>query len=142
MKFEMKIILSALSILLLVANIAKAQTGPTMKFDKTEIDYGNIVQGSDGIKVFRFTNTGTEPLIIKNARGSCGCTVPKWPGEPIKPGQTATIEVKYDASKLGSFSKTVTVETNEAVGKHVLTIKGNVYEKKFESTSPNSSGRG
>ncbi len=142
MKFEMKIILSFLPILLMIVNSTKAQTGPAMTFDKLEIDYGNIVQGSDGVKVFKFKNTGTEPLIIKNARGSCGCTVPKWPGEPIKPGQTATIEVKYDSNRLGNFIKTITVETNEAAGKHTLTIKGNVYEKKFENTSTNSSGRG
>ena len=79
-------------------------------------------------------------MILKNARGSCGCTVPKWPSEPIKPGQTASIEVKYDSNRLGSFSKTVTVETNEEVGKHVLTIKGNIYEKKFENASNTNPG--
>ncbi len=136
----MKIVLSSLSMLLLVVNIAKAQTGPAMTFEKMEIDYGNVVQGGDGVRIFKFKNTGTEPLIIKNARGSCGCTVPKWPNEPIKPGQSATIEVKYDSSRLGSFTKTVTVETNESIGKQVLTIKGNIYEKKFENTANQNSG--
>lgn len=136
----MKKVFSILFLLALAAGAAKAQNGPVMTFEKTEIDYGNVVQASDGVRIFKFKNTGTEPLIIKNARGSCGCTVPKWPSEPIKPGQTASIEVKYDSNRLGSFSKTVTVETNEEVGKHVLTIKGNIYEKKFDNVSNNNPG--
>ena len=136
----MKKVFSILILLALVAGAAKAQNGPVMTFEKTEIDYGNVVQAGDGVRIFKFKNTGTEPLIIKNARGSCGCTVPKWPSEPIKPGQTASIEVKYDSNRLGSFSKTVTVETNEEVGKHVLTIKGNIYEKKFDNVSNNNPG--
>lgn len=136
----MKKVFSFLFLLALVAGAAKAQNGPMMTFEKTEIDYGNVVQAGDGVRIFKFKNTGTEPLIIKNARGSCGCTVPKWPSEPIKPGQSASIEVKYDSNRLGSFSKTVTVETNEEVGKHVLTIKGNIYEKKFENASNNNPG--
>lgn len=123
------------------AGIVKAQNGPVMTFEKTEVDYGNVPQGGDGLRTFKFKNTGTEPLVIKNARGSCGCTVPKWPSEPIKPGQTATIEVKYATDRLGNFTKTVTVETNEAVDKHVLTIKGNIYEKKFEQAINNASNK-
>ena len=126
--------------LLFVVNIVKGQTGPAMTFEKMEIDYGNVAQGGDGVRVFKFKNMGTEPLIIKNARGSCGCTVPKWPNEPIKPGQSATIEVKYDSSRLGSFTKTITVETNESIGKQVLTIKGNIYEKKFDTNANQNSG--
>ncbi len=136
----MKKVFSFLFLLALAAGAAKAQNGPVMTFEKTEIDYGNVVQAGDGVRIFKFKNTGTEPLIIKNARGSCGCTVPKWPSEPIKPGQSASIEVKYDSNRLGSFSKTVTVETNEEVGKHVLTIKGNIYEKKFENASNTNPG--
>lgn len=136
----MKKLFPILFLLALGAGAAKAQNGPVMTFEKTEIDYGNVVQAGDGVRIFKFKNTGTEPLIIKNARGSCGCTVPKWPSEPIKPGQTASIEVKYDSNRLGSFSKTVTVETNEEVGKHVLTIKGNIYEKKFDNVSNNNPG--
>ena len=126
--------------LLFLVNIVKGQTGSAMTFEKMEIDYGNVVQGGDGVRVFKFKNTGTEPLSIKNARGSCGCTVPKWPNEPIKPGQSATIEVKYDSSRLGSFTKTITVETNESTGKQLLTIKGNIYEKKFDTNGNQNSG--
>ena len=72
-------------------------------------------------------------MIIKNAQVTCGCTVPKLPNEPIKPGHSASIEVKYATDRLGSFTKTVSVETNETTVKHVLTIKGNVYEGKFNN---------
>ncbi|RME41677.1 MAG: DUF1573 domain-containing protein [Deltaproteobacteria bacterium] len=100
--------------------------GPVMTFETTEIDYGTIEKGSDPLRVFKFKNTGTEPLVIKNARGSCGCTVPKWPKEPIMPGEEGVIEVRYDTNRIGPFTKTVTLTTNEAVERHVLRIKGKV----------------
>lgn len=137
----MKKFIFTFTLMALMAGFVKAQNGPVMTFEKIEIDYGNIPQNGDGLRTFKFKNTGTEPLIIKNARGSCGCTVPKWPNEPIKPGQTASIEVKYATDRLGTFTKTITVETNEAVEKHVLTIKGNVYEKKFENAINNSTNK-
>ncbi len=100
--------------------------GPVMTFETTEIDYGTIEKGSDPLRVFKFKNTGTEPLVIKNARGSCGCTVPKWPKEPIMPGEEGIIEVRYDTNRIGPFTKTVTITTNEAVERHILRIKGKV----------------
>jgi Protein of unknown function (DUF1573) len=137
----MKKVLATLVLLASIAVITKAQNGPVLSFEKTEIDYGNVVQNSDGVRIFKFKNTGTEPLVIKNATGSCGCTVPKWPSEPIKPGQTAVIEVKYATDRLGPFNKNVKVETNEPSGtSHTIKIKGNVYEKKFEATMNHSSG--
>ncbi|RMF22048.1 MAG: DUF1573 domain-containing protein [Bacteroidetes bacterium] len=104
-------------------------TGPVMTFENTEIDYGEIEQNSDPYRYFRFTNTGTEPLIIKNAKGSCGCTVPTWPKEPILPGEAGEIKVRYDTKRIGPFTKTVTIYTNEAVERHVLKIKGKVNPK-------------
>ncbi len=100
--------------------------GPVMSFETTEIDYGTIEKGSDPLRVFKFKNTGTEPLVIKNARGSCGCTVPKWPKEPIMPGEEGEIEVRYDTNRIGPFTKTVTITTNEPTGRHILRIKGKV----------------
>ena len=135
----MKNIIFTLTLIAAFTGMVKAQGGPVMTFEKNEIDYGNVPQGGDGLRLFKFKNTGTSPLVIKNATGSCGCTVPKWPVEPIQPGQVATIEVKYATDRLGGFTKNVTVETNEANSKHVLTIKGNIYEKKFENAAPNSS---
>ncbi len=105
---------------------APTTTGPAATFEKTEMDYGKIKQGSEPLRVFTFKNTGTEPLIISNAAGSCGCTVPTFPKEPIGPGQTSKIEVRYDTQRLGGFQKTVTLTTNEANPTRVLTIKGEV----------------
>ena len=77
--------------------------GPTLEMDKTVHDYGEIKQNADGNCSFKFTNTGDAPLIISNAKGSCGCTVPVWPKEPIAPGETSEIKVKYD-TKLSCWS--------------------------------------
>lgn len=100
--------------------------GPAMEFETTEIDYGTIAQNSDPLRVFKFTNTGDAPLVIKAAKGSCGCTVPAYPKQPILPGESATIDVRYDTKRIGAFTKTVTLTTNEADEKHVLRIKGQV----------------
>lgn len=117
-----------------------SQNNPIMSFEKSEIDYGNILQGSDGTRFFKFKNTGNQTLIIKQATGSCGCTVPKWPSEPIKAGQSGIIEVRYESSRLGFFSKTVTVETNELSGGHKLSIKGNVLDKNASQIITQQSG--
>lgn len=89
----MKQVLSILAFVVLgafYANHASAQatSGPSMSFDVTTVDYGTIEKGSDKVRIFKFTNTGTEPLIIKAAKGSCGCTVPTYPKEPIMPGES------------------------------------------------------
>lgn len=102
------------------------EAGPVMEFETTEIDYGTIAQNSDPLRVFKFTNTGDAPLVIKAAKGSCGCTVPAYPKQPILPGESATIDVRYDTKRIGDFTKTVTLTTNEADEKHVLRIKGKV----------------
>ncbi len=117
---------------------ADATTGPSMKFETIEIDYGTIDQGSDGVRKFMFTNTGTEPLVVKNARGSCGCTVPTWPKEPVMPGETASIDVRYDTNRVGKFTKTVTLTTNETIGTRMLTIKGDILKKDAEQPVPAS----
>ena len=136
----MKKVLSILTMLALIAVVAKAQKvgGPVMTFEKTEIDYGTIAQGSDPLRKFKFKNTGTEPLVIQNARGSCGCTVPNYKKEPVMPGETAEIEVRYDTQREGAFTKTVTIETNESETARVLTIKGEVIPKKAEAGVPAS----
>ena len=100
--------------------------GAQIEFESETIDYGTIEHNSDGVRQFRFTNTGTEPLVIKSAKGSCGCTVPTWPKEPINPGESGEIEVKYATNRVGSFRKTVTLTTNVEGASKVLTVKGNV----------------
>jgi hypothetical protein len=114
----------------------KSASGPVMTFDKTDMDYGTIAQGADPLRKFKFKNTGTEPLVIKNARGSCGCTVPAYKKEPVMPGETSEIEVRYDTQRVGPFTKTVTIETNEGDQPRVLTIHGTVNEKPAEAGVP------
>jgi hypothetical protein len=151
----MKRILSAFAFAALVSTFATAQQavapatatpaveaapakigGPVMTFEKSEIDYGTIAQGADPLRRFKFKNTGTEPLVIKNARGSCGCTVPSFKKEPIAPGETSEIEVRYDTQRVGDFSKSITIETNEGEQPRVLMIKGKVNEKVAEAGVP------
>lgn len=90
------------------------------------LDYGTIEYDSDGTREFKFKNTGKEPLIIYSATGSCGCTVPTAPKEPIKPGETGIIKVHYDTKRVGSFEKTVTVASNGKTASKTLKIKGTV----------------
>lgn len=99
-------------------------------FETDVVDYGTIEQGADGLREFKFKNTGKEPLIISNATGSCGCTVPTWPKEPIKPGESSSIKVKYDTKRLGAINKSVTITSNATEATKVLRIKGNVIAPK------------
>ena len=119
---------------------AQTSNGPVMTFDVTTIDYGTIDKGSDPLRKFKFTNTGNEPLIIKTAKGSCGCTVPTYPQEPIMPGETKTIDVSYDTNRPGVFTKTVTLTTNETPESHTLTIKGEVIVPPAQESVPASNG--
>lgn len=101
--------------------------GAGMVFVTETIDYGTVAHNSDGRREFVFTNNGNKPLIITNAQGSCGCTVPTYPKEPIAPGKKGVIGVKYDTSRGGqAFTKTVTLTTNATIPNKTLTIKGNV----------------
>lgn len=109
---------------------------PTIDFETKVIDYGTIEKGADGQREFHFTNNGKEPLIITNARGSCGCTVPSWPREPIAPGESGVIKVKYDTQRVGPINKSVTVNTNSSTPVTTLRIKGKVLAKKQVKTSP------
>lgn len=109
-----------------VTKAAKVE-GAGMVFENEVIDYGTIAQNAEGKRQFIFTNNGNKPLIITNAVGSCGCTVPTTPKEPIAPGQKGIIGVKYDTNRVGSFTKTVTVTSNAAgQATKTLTIKGTI----------------
>jgi len=102
--------------------------GPVMTLESMVVDYGTIEQHSEPLRVLKFTNTGTAPLIIKSARGSCGCTVPKFAKEPIMPGEESEIEIRYATNRLGKFSKTVTLTTNEEGDSRVIKVQGHVNE--------------
>ncbi|CAN5253424.1 hypothetical protein BH09BAC5_BH09BAC5_06150 [soil metagenome] len=106
-----------------------APDAPVITFESTEINFGNVTQGSEAIRVFTFTNTGKSPLIISSIRGACGCTTfpESWPKDPIPPGGTATFKVKYDTSiRVGMFDKKITVLSNASNGTVEVKIKGNV----------------
>jgi len=111
------------------ADVIPEPTGPktTIEFAEMEHDFGTIEQNTKNPKTFTFTNTGTEPLIIANAKGSCGCTVPQYPREPIAPGETGEIEVVYSpGSQKNQQTKTVTITANTEPATTVIRIKANV----------------
>lgn len=123
-------------------NHGAAQAAPVVtsladiKLDKLTHDYGNIKQGDNGECEFKFTNNGKEPLVITNCMGSCGCTVPQCPKDPILPGKSGLIKVKYDTQRVGGIYKTVTVNSNAKSGVITLSIKGNVEAKPVEEAFP------
>lgn len=103
----------------------------TMDFRDTVYDFGTINEGEVVTHDFEFTNNGKHPLIISNAAGSCGCTVAEFPKEPVPPGKSAIIGVKFSsASKYGHQEKIVSLTTNSGRGTHMLFIKGEVKEVK------------
>lgn len=101
-------------------------------------DFGTLKQGSDCAVDFKFKNSGKEPLIITNAQPSCGCTVPVWPKEPIKPGESGVIKIKYDSNRVGPFEKTVTVTSNAKTQQKIIRIKGKIEAKPVEETFPSN----
>src|SRR5258708_39001771 len=97
------------------------------KFEEEEFNFKDIKQGDVVNHDFAFTNTGKEPLVIADAKGSCGCTVPTWPKEPIAAGAKAVIKVTFNsAGKMGMQDKTVTLTSNGKENPIVLHLKGNV----------------
>jgi archaellum component FlaG (FlaF/FlaG flagellin family) len=106
-------------------------------FDKEVHDFGTIEYGGNGTYEFKFKNTGKEPLIISNAKGSCGCTVPTYPKDiPIKAGESNMIKVTYDTKRAGAFTKTVTINSNAKTAEKVITIKGTVNAAPVEEPFP------
>jgi len=95
-------------------------------FEKVIHDFGNIKVGSDGTCVFKFKNEGTIPLVISKVAASCGCTTPSWTREPVLPGISGEIKVKYDTNRMGTFTKTITVVSNAETSSVLLKITGNV----------------
>ncbi|MEX0966342.1 MAG: DUF1573 domain-containing protein [Bacteroidia bacterium] len=126
--------LPLLMLMLLAAPLAMAQSQSNasgkaeITFENDAIDYGSIEQNANGEREFQFKNTGSQPLIITGCNGSCGCTVPECPKEPIKPGESGVIKVKYDTNRLGRFSKTITVNSNASEPARLLRISGEVLE--------------
>ena len=108
---------------------AKSVDGPIMDLESLTLDYGTIEKNSDPFRTVKFTNTGNAPLIIKSARGNCGCTVPTWPREAIAPGETKEIKVRYSTNRVGGIHKKVTLVTNEKENnKHIIKLAGTVLK--------------
>ena len=102
---------------------------PVMQFEKREHDFGNIIAGTPQETIFTFTNTGEAPLIITDAQTTCGCTVPEWPKNPIAPGETGELLVKFNGSGKNQVTKQITLIANTAAGKEILRIKAFVESK-------------
>jgi hypothetical protein len=134
---------AALALLLCFSTGAFAQTpvdpasppteGPMIKFEEETHDFGDLMQGGDASYVFKFTNNGTADLLISAAKGSCGCTVPKWSTDAVPPGGEGEIRVQYDSNRVGGINKSVTVTSN-AVNEpnKTIFIKGNISPKPAE----------
>lgn len=118
------------------ADATETTDGPVMTFESMVVDYGDIEQNSERKRTLKFTNTGTEPLVISNARGSCGCTVPTWPKEPVMPGETSELVITYDTKRLGKINKTVTLTTNEGGNPHVIKVVGTIHKPAAEEGVP------
>ena len=132
-----------LSILFLAAGVSvnaqqvQLQDGPQITIDKDVHDYGEIEKGADPYCEFVITNTGNEPLLITNAKGSCGCTVPEWEKEPIMPGESSIMKVKYDTKRVGPINKSVTITSNAVDSPtKVIRIRGKVNPPAADATSP------
>lgn len=103
-----------------------AQVGdyPVMSFEQEEHDFGNIKRGTNVEHVFKFTNTGKAPLVITSATSSCGCTAPDAPlNDPIAPGESREMTVKFDGSGQGQTTKTVNINANTENGTEKIRIK-------------------
>jgi Protein of unknown function (DUF1573) len=113
-------------------NQPEIPTGPTttIKYDNDKHEFGIVDEGEVVKHIFKFTNTGNEPLLITNAKGSCGCTVPTWPHEPVPPGGSGEIKVEFNTKgKPGNQSKRVTVTANTVPTETYLEVAGEVKGK-------------
>jgi hypothetical protein len=111
---------------------------PEMKFETEILDYGTIDYDANGIREFKFMNVGKSPLTISSVTGECGCTAttidgkPGWPQEPILPGKSGVIKVKYDTKREGRFDKNVTISSNAKLATIKVRIKGEIKAKPIE----------
>lgn len=109
---------------------AENTNAPVIAFESEVYDYGKVPLNGDGNCIFRFTNNGKEPLILSNVRASCGCTVPSWPREPIAPGESGEINVRYTTmSRAHTINKSITVQSNASNANVVLRLRGEVVDE-------------
>ena len=129
----MKKILFIVCVLAVNFNLFSQDKTAKINFLTTEIDYGIIEKGSNGVRDFIFTNDGDSPLIITNVKSTCGCTIPKKPNKPILPGETEKIQVKYDTNRVGFIRKSIVVSSNAETPTVILKISGKVTNKSIEN---------
>jgi hypothetical protein len=113
--------------------------GPTtvMSFEETSFDFGSVNEGEKVAHVYSFKNTGDEPLILSNAKGSCGCTVPVWPREPIAPGEAGEIKVEFNSKgKKGKRNQKVTITANTNPPQTFIYLKGEVIPEDGGAEQP------
>jgi hypothetical protein len=103
-----------------------SSSAQVLSWDNKSIDLGTIHQNQPVEVVYRFTNTGSQPIIITDVKTSCGCTAAKHADEPVKPGESSEITVTYNAKAIGTFNKTITVTTTAAAEPNVLQLSGEV----------------
>ena len=110
-------------------SVAPISNDPCIFLEKETVDYGVIEKGADGVRTFKVTNKGAQPLLLTNCSGSCGCTVPTCPREPILPGKSAEIQVKYDTGRPGPINKQVNIASNDPQNPNkVVFIRGEVKD--------------
>jgi hypothetical protein len=122
----MKKMVLVLFVGLLTWSVSAQEKTAKIQLKSDTVDYGEIEKGSDGVRVFEFTNTGDAPLVISKVSSSCGCTIPKKPEAPIQPGESGEIQVKYDTNRVGPIRKAITVISNADTPTMILKIKGTV----------------
>ncbi len=111
---------------LMTMTVTAQEKKAAITFESDVVDYGEVAYGADGIRKFNFTNTGDDVLIVARVYSTCGCTIPKKPDDPIQPGESGVIEVKYDTKRPGPIRKTITVYSNASEIPYTLKIKGSV----------------
>ena len=107
--------------------------GPYITFEESSFDFGDIHQDDKVEHIFSFENTGTAPLIITNVQTTCGCTAPEWPKEPVMPGESAELKVRFDSTgKFGRQNKVISVISNSVAPVNQVKITTNVLPKEKE----------
>ncbi len=97
--------------------------------ENNTLDYGQVQKGGDGVRVIEFKNVGNAPLVLPNVKASCGCTVPSYEKDPVMPGKSAQIKVKYSTGRVGPINKTVTITSNDTKApRTVVRLKGKVND--------------
>ena len=122
------------------AQNSKTGEGPKLSFDDESHNFGAIKEGIVAEYTFKFINTGDQPLILKDVRPSCGCTTPEWSKEPVQPGKSGKIVVKFNsAGRPGKFNKSITITSNIPEDTKILFISGTVTPSTDNSSDPNQS---